>query len=150
MWSARVLYSAFRHLFRMRGVRLGLFSVCECAESPSGSQSTHSLRIGGVTTYLIHRVDEDLSVVTSEIPNDIRYPPVREGCLDKGYEPALGDGTADQASQGSFTRIENKGRPRDGRRGYFMLDKTKSLIENRPWYWSARFVGLGHVHTSRR
>jgi hypothetical protein len=64
--------------------------------------------MGSSMTYLIHYVDEGLSVVPAQTPNDIGYLPAREGRHNEGCEFNVGD-AADQTSQGLFTRVENKG-----------------------------------------
>ena len=58
--------------------------------------------------YLMHYVDEGLSVVTFQTPNDIGHPPAREDCHNEGLEFDMGDGTADQTLQSLFTRVENE------------------------------------------
>ena len=102
------LYNNLRYFLRICGAILGFSNAFQHVKSRERSQPTHS-SVMGVITYLVEGVDKDLRVAPSEIIDHIGRAPAGADCFDERSSFTLGDSTANQALQSSFTGVEREG-----------------------------------------
>jgi hypothetical protein len=95
---AHVLYSDFRHFFRISDARSRISNAYQDAEGKAKSTNAF-LADGRMITCLIDDIDKCLGVAPLEATDRVGRAPAREYYLNERGPLALRNGAADQAKQ---------------------------------------------------